>query len=62
MSATLPNLDMLARWLLAELYRTEYRPVPLYEYVNVEENIFDNNMKKVRQVILTKSCQGQYIS
>ena len=27
MSATLPNLDLVARWLGAAAFRTEYRPV-----------------------------------
>ncbi|OQR69619.1 DNA polymerase theta-like [Tropilaelaps mercedesae] len=35
MSATLPNLDLVAHWLDASIYRTEYRPVPLTECVKV---------------------------
>lgn len=39
MSATLPNIDVLARWLDAELYVTDYRPVPLKEYIKCGDTI-----------------------
>lgn len=48
MSATLPNLDLLARWLSAELYHTDYRPVPLMEWVKIGANIYDGSMNLVR--------------
>lgn len=40
MSATLPNLTLLAKWLNAELYKTEFRPIPLYEYCKVNEQLY----------------------
>ncbi|XP_077462044.1 DNA polymerase theta [Stigmatopora argus] len=49
MSATLPNLSLLAQWLGAELYQTDYRPVPLQEHLKVGCNIYDNSLSVVRQ-------------
>ncbi|EFN66768.1 ATP-dependent DNA helicase HEL308 [Camponotus floridanus] len=50
MSATLPNLVLLAKWLNAELYKTEFRPIPLNEYCKVETNIYDNKLNFVRKL------------
>uniref|UniRef100_A0A671U8P8 DNA polymerase theta n=1 Tax=Sparus aurata TaxID=8175 RepID=A0A671U8P8_SPAAU len=49
MSATLPNLSLLASWLGAELYQTDYRPVPLHEHLKVGCNIYDKSLSVVRQ-------------
>ncbi|KAM9314831.1 DNA polymerase theta [Pholidichthys leucotaenia] len=49
MSATLPNLSLLANWLGAELYQTDYRPVPLHEHLKVGCNIYDKSLSVVRE-------------
>ncbi|XP_047434513.1 DNA polymerase theta [Mugil cephalus] len=49
MSATLPNLSLLATWLGAELYQTDYRPVPLQEHLKVGCNIYDKSLSVVRE-------------
>ncbi|KAG7238373.1 hypothetical protein INR49_030880 [Caranx melampygus] len=49
MSATLPNLSLLASWLGAELYQTDYRPVPLQEHLKIGCNIYDKSLSVVRQ-------------
>lgn len=50
MSATLPNLEMLAKWLSADLYFTDHRPVPLKEMVKVGSALYDANMEKIREI------------
>lgn len=40
MSATLPNLDVLAKWLNATLYHTEFRPIPLFEYLKIGKTVY----------------------
>ncbi|KAJ3614296.1 hypothetical protein NHX12_017870 [Muraenolepis orangiensis] len=49
MSATLPNLSLLAGWLGAELYQTDFRPVPLHEHLKVGCNVYDNKLSLVRK-------------
>ncbi|KAH6660154.1 P-loop containing nucleoside triphosphate hydrolase protein [Truncatella angustata] len=39
MSATLPNVEILAEWLGAHRYQTMYRPVPIDEHLVFESNI-----------------------
>lgn len=53
MSATLPNLDLLARWLHAELYHTDFRPVPLTECVKFGTSLYDCSLMKIRDIDLT---------
>lgn len=43
MSATLPNLEMLSKWLDASLYQTDFRPVPLKEYLKIGKNVYNAN-------------------
>ncbi|KAG8228532.1 hypothetical protein J437_LFUL008989, partial [Ladona fulva] len=58
MSATLPNLKLLANWLHAELYQTDFRPVPLKEYIKFDKNIYDRDLKLVSRVNLHLPIQG----
>lgn len=50
MSATLPNLHLLAKWLDASLYCTDYRPVPLSENIKVDTRIFDQSLVECGRV------------
>ena len=56
MSATLPNLSTLARWLNALLYRTDFRPVPLKEMVKIGNILYDNDLKKISE--LKNGCES----
>ncbi|KJZ73614.1 hypothetical protein HIM_06947 [Hirsutella minnesotensis 3608] len=40
MSATLPNMSLMAEWLNAHCYETRYRPVPIEEHLVYDGKIF----------------------
>ncbi|XP_051137227.1 helicase and polymerase-containing protein TEBICHI [Andrographis paniculata] len=50
MSATLSNVAAVANWLQAALYETDFRPVPLEEYVKVGSTIYNKDMKIIRTI------------
>ncbi|CAI8605756.1 unnamed protein product [Vicia faba] len=50
MSATMPNVAAVADWLQAALYQTEFRPVPLEEYIKVGSSIYNKNMELSRTI------------
>ena len=50
MSATLPNLDMMAEWLNAKFYVTDYRPVPLSEHLKSGKTIYDGKNDVVQRI------------
>ncbi|UPK89599.1 hypothetical protein LCI18_000534 [Fusarium solani-melongenae] len=40
MSATLPNMDLMAQWLDGHCYETRYRPVPIEEHLVYGGNVY----------------------
>ncbi|MQL93723.1 hypothetical protein Taro_026365, partial [Colocasia esculenta] len=50
MSATMPNVAAVADWLHAALYQTDFRPVPLEEYIKVGNNIFSKKLDVIRTI------------
>ena len=58
MSATLPNLDILAQWLGAQLFRTDFRPVPLTEMVKIGPSLYNSQLQKVRDLDMAGSLPG----
>ncbi|EEF45923.1 DNA polymerase theta, putative [Ricinus communis] len=50
MSATMPNVAAVADWLQAAFYQTNFRPVPLEEFIKVGNTIYDKKMDIVRTI------------
>eukprot|EP00899_Mesostigma_viride_P021921 jgi/Mesvir1/29730/Mv00959-RA.1 len=52
MSATMRNVDVLAMWLDARLFSTNFRPTSLYEYAKVKGDrwLYDRDMHRVWEV------------
>ena len=54
MSATIPNLPEVARWMCADVYQSDYRPVPLKEHVKVGQELYDVDRAVVRSIEATE--------
>ncbi|KAM6544675.1 hypothetical protein CsatB_025411 [Cannabis sativa] len=59
MSATMPNVGAVADWLQAALYQTDFRPVPLEEYIKVGNTIYNKNMDIVRTISKAADLGGK---
>ncbi|TKY58268.1 Helicase and polymerase-containing protein TEBICHI [Spatholobus suberectus] len=59
MSATMPNVAAVADWLQAALYQTEFRPVPLEEYIKVGNSIYNRNMELSRTISKAADLGGK---
>lgn len=48
LSATIENVDEIANWLKIDFYKTNFRPIELYEGVLLNNIIYLNNNKKIK--------------
>jgi len=51
LSATIGNIELLSQWFHASLYRTSFRPVPLVEYIQAGNSIYDKMGRKIRDQV-----------
>lgn len=58
MSATLPNIGILATWLGAALYQTDYRPIPLHEMVKIGPTLYNTEFEKLKEYDQSDSIPG----
>eukprot|EP00879_Flechtneria_rotunda_P033536 GHRR01037153.1.p2 GENE.GHRR01037153.1~~GHRR01037153.1.p2 ORF type:complete len:180 (+),score=50.43 GHRR01037153.1:1043-1582(+) len=59
MSATLPNVDQVANWLDAVLYRTDFRPVQLRQHIKVGRSIKSANDQVVCELMVPDGWEIQ---
>ena len=62
MSATLPNLPTLAKWLNAVLYQTDFRPVPLQEMVKMGNTLYDYSFNVVETLAGKMATEDEEIA
>ncbi|RFU77694.1 dna polymerase theta subunit [Trichoderma arundinaceum] len=62
MSATLPNANLVARWLNAHSYETGYRPIPIEEHLVCEGKVYhvgSNGASAQKQLKVDEISKGQ---
>lgn len=48
LSATIKNVEEIGNWLKINFYKTDFRPIPLYEGILLQDSIYLNNYKKIK--------------
>ncbi len=50
MSVTLPSLEILSKWLRADLYQTNFRPIALKEHIKIGKEICHPDFRLIRKI------------
>lgn len=50
MSATIPNISDISKWLNATEYSCDFRPVPLVETIKIGNQIFTSKGDLIRKI------------
>ena len=58
MSATISNLDLIAKWLNASFYQTNFRPIDLNECIKYEEKLFSKTLDLVGRIQLDQRIEN----
>lgn len=59
LSATIPNIEIISKWLKGYYYICNYRPVPLHEYFVRDKIIYDKNNNSIRKIKIDQSIQSE---
>jgi DNA polymerase theta len=59
-SATFEDLDLIVRWLDADSYKTDYRPIKLVEMIKLGKEIFDVKGAKIRELKVDLKASAKF--
>lgn len=62
LSATLPNIHSFVEWIGGDYYVNKNRPVPLTEYIKMENTIYDKEFNTIRKLPMPNPKDNEILS